>query len=89
MASDPGIRALTRAPLIRLSLEVMAGVVIFLVIASAAVGVSIYVRYLETIGLDVLIEYGLRAAEYALFCADFLLFLRFLWKSGCRIWKEL
>jgi len=76
-------------PPLRFVVEAITGVFLFGVVAGAAVGVSIYLHYLERQGVDVFIAYGLQAAEYALFVADLALFARFLWKSSLRTWQSL
>jgi hypothetical protein len=76
-------------PPLRFVVESITGVFLFGVVAGAAVGVSIYLHYLERQGVDAVIAYGLQAAEYALFVADLVLFARFLWKSSLRTWQAL
>ena len=59
------------------------------VIAAAAVGVSLLVRYLEDQGIDSASALGLQACEYVLFVADLALFARYLWKTSTRTWASL
>jgi hypothetical protein len=70
-------------------IEVLTGTLIFLVIAAAAVGLNLILHKLEEIKIDLVLIYGLRGAEYLLFGADLLLFLRFLYLTTVHTWKRL
>jgi hypothetical protein len=69
--------------------ETIVGILIFGVIAAAALAIKLIVRWLSSRGIDSYIIFGLTAAEYALFTTDLVLFGRFLWKTALRIWKDL
>lgn len=69
--------------------EALAGTVIFLVIAVAAVSMQLVVRWLEAEQIDGFIVLGLKGAEYLLFTVDLVLFVRFLWKAAVRMWNDL
>lgn len=69
--------------------ETLAGISIFLIIAAAAVGLSYLVTILDKNGVDKVIVYGLKAAEYAIFAVDLALLGRFLWRTARRSWREL
>lgn len=73
----------------RFLIESLVGVFIFGVIAAAAVALNLVVADLSTRGVDKPILWGLTLAEYAIFVTDLVLFLRFLWKTGSRHWKEM
>jgi len=77
------------SPPTRFVLESIIGVLVFGVVAAAAYEVSTGVHLLEKQGVDVVIAYGLRLAEYFLFAADLGLFMRFLFKSFLRTWKAM
>jgi len=76
------------APL-RFFIEAIVGVIIFSIVAGAAVGLNIAVTYLRAKGVDTFILIGLEGAEYGLFTVDLVLFTRFLWKTIVRNWKAL
>ena len=69
--------------------ETIIGVLIFLIIACAAVGLSFLVTFLDSNGVDNVIVVGLKFAEYAIFFIDLILFGRFLWKTSLKMWREL
>jgi len=69
-------------------IESIVGIFIFGVIGAGAVSIKFIVDFLSTKGVDSYILLGLKGAEYALFTTDMVLFGRFLWKTGQRIWKE-
>jgi len=70
-------------------IETLVGVAIFLIIAITAVILSYIVTYLDDRGVDKVIIYGLKAAEYLLFIVDLILFCRFLWRTAKKTWSEL
>ncbi len=74
---------------LRFLVETLTGASIFLVIAAAAVGLSVLVRYLDGKNIDGVILLGLKAGEYGLFLMDLLLFGRFLYRTTVRTWGEL
>ena len=71
------------------AVHAVVGLLIFTVIASAAVALDLFVRSLESHRVNSLIVWGLRVGEYALFLADLLLFLVFIWRTARRTLKEL
>ena len=73
----------------KLFVETLVGTIIFLLIAAAALALNYLVKFLEGLGTDNLIIWGLKGAEYALFFVDLVLFFRFLYKTALRIWKKL
>ena len=66
--------------------ETAVGVIFFVVIAAAAVGLNFVINELSELGISSGILYGLTGAEYALFVMDLVLFGRFLWKTAIRSW---
>lgn len=69
--------------------ETLTGIAIFSIIAGAAVGLSFFVKFLETNNVDVVVIVGLKIAEYAIFVVDLILFGRFLWRTFTTTWSEL
>ena len=61
----------------------------FVAIAGGAVAIHILVTWLELYGIDQIIIWGLKLAEYAVFGTDLLLFFVSLWKSARRTIGEL
>jgi len=83
----------TRHPLwkipLRFLVEILTSVFIFVIIAGAAVGLSILVYYLESKQVDSIIVLGLKGAEYLLFAVDLILLVRFLYRTAVRTWIDL
>ena len=73
----------------RFLIETLSGIVIFMIIAGAAVLLSFFVEFLMSRGVDLVIVYGLKSAEYMIFVMDLVLFFRFLWVTGKRTWGVL
>jgi hypothetical protein len=73
----------------KLFVKTLIGVFIFSVIAGAAVSLNFIIQYLEERNCDLLITWGLKAVEYALFIIDLVLFGRFLWRTAYQTWWEL
>ncbi len=73
----------------RFLLEIMTGVITFMIIAIAAVLLSYFVNLLKDYNIDPIIIYGLTLVEYLIFIVDIVLFLRFLWLTFIRTWKTL
>lgn len=71
------------------AIHVAVGTLIFLVIASGAIALDIITRSLEPLGIDRVIRYGLKGAEYTLFITDLLLFIVFIAKAGDRAIRRL
>ena len=71
------------------SYETLVALFIFMVIAGAAVGLHFFTEYLKFQNIDAIIVLGLKGLEYTVFFADLILCLRFLWKSGYRMWTEM
>lgn len=69
--------------------ETLMGIAIFATISTPAIGISFFVSYLETIGTERVIIYGLKFAEYLIFLVDLILFSRFMWLTFCRTWRRL
>jgi len=70
-------------------IETLTGITLFVIIALAASGLSFLVKFLLSMNIDIVIIYGLTAAEYILFAFDLVLFCRFLWTTGCKTWRSL
>ena len=66
------------------AVHVAVGTLIFAVIGSAAVALDLVSHKLQSFGVDAAIGYGLKAAEYALFTTDLVLFLVFIVKTAVR-----
>lgn len=66
------------------AVHVAVGTLIFAVIGSAAVALDLVSHRLQGFGVDPVIGYGLKAAEYALFTVDLVLFLVFIVKTAVR-----
>src|SRR5207302_3292722 len=71
------------------AVHAVVGSLIFAVIASPAVALDLIVRALESQAVNGVILWGLRAAEYANFAADLLLYLVFIWRTTMRTLKKL
>jgi hypothetical protein len=66
------------------AVHAFVGVSIFGVIAAAAVLLGFGVQRLENVGIGIIIVFGLKGAEYALFLSDLTLFIIFLWRTSIR-----
>lgn len=88
MDSHSEVQGITSAPK-KFLVETITGISIFLIIGSAAVGLSYIVELLDKNGIDKVIVIGLKITEYSIFAFDLILFGRFLWKTGRRTWGEL
>lgn len=71
------------------AIHAVIGTSIFVIIALAAVLLSVGVVKLEKNDIDVVIIVGLKAAEYAIFGVDLILFGVFLWRTAKRTIKRL
>ena len=71
-------------PVWNFAVHVIVGTLIFAVIASGAVALNIINARLEPLGIDRVIRYGMKAAEYAVFVTDLILFIVFLAKTGVK-----
>ncbi len=77
-----------RVPL-EFAIHAIIGSAIFGIIAMAALGVNLGVVKLEAYGTDKVIVLGLKAAEYAIFGVDLVLFFVFLFRTALRTVKRL
>ncbi|MEO5331160.1 MAG: hypothetical protein H7839_03990 [Magnetococcus sp. YQC-5] len=73
----------------RFFIEAVAGILFFLIILIPAVGLNKLVHYLEKDNINIIIVTGIIHAEYILFIADLIIFLRFIWQSTFRLVKKL
>ena len=73
----------------RFLIETLGGLAIFAIIAGAAVLLSYFVGYLDSKGIDKVIIYGLKGAEYLIFFVDLVLLCRFLWSTSKKTWRKL
>lgn len=71
------------------AVHAVVGILIFLVIALAAIVIELVVRAADAAGANLVISYGLRIAEYAVFAADLLVFLVFIWRTTVKFLKGL
>lgn len=71
------------------AVHALVGTCIFAIIAGAAVVLELAVRKLEMYGIGRVVILGLKAAEYALFGVDLILFACFLWRTANRTIKQL
>jgi hypothetical protein len=71
------------------AVHALVGASIFGIIAAFAILLNIGVHKVDTYHSDVVIIFGLRAAEYALFGVDLVLFCVFLWRTAQRTIKHL
>ena len=71
------------------AIQAVVGILIFVVIALAAVAIELVVQAVEYTHLSRIVVYGLRLGEYAIFCADLLTFLVFIWHTTTRTLKAL
>lgn len=69
--------------------ETLVGLFIFTLIALGAAVLDLLVKVLLAKGIHSFIILGLKAAEFAVFGTDLLLFARFLWKTANRAWRGL
>ena len=67
----------------------IVGTSIFAIIAALAVALDLFVAWLESRRISVLIIFGLKGAEYALFGVDLVLFGVFLWRTAKRTIQQL
>ena len=71
------------------AVHALVGTSIFAIIAAAAVGLELSVRKLQAYGIGIVVIFGLRAGEYALFGVDLMLFGVFLYKAAKRTIRSL
>jgi hypothetical protein len=69
--------------------EVICALLIFGLIAIAAIGIDLAVQLLRQYGTDSVIIYGLKGLEYVIFATDLILFGRFLYVRSRRLWRAL
>jgi hypothetical protein len=86
--TETKVEATVSAPK-RFFFETITGLCIFGIIAAAAVGLSYIVTALDNNGVDKVIVYGLRTAEYLIFGCDLILLARFLWCTSLKTWRHL
>jgi hypothetical protein len=70
------------------AVHVTVGTLIFAVIAGGALLLDRVNHWLQYLGVDSPVGYGLKVAEYAVFATDLLLFLVFLGKTVARAARE-
>lgn len=70
-------------------MHTVVGILIFVIIAAAAIAIELVVRAADAAGVNIVISYGLRLAEYAVFAADIVAFLVFIWKTTAKFLKGL
>lgn len=66
------------------AVRAVVGILIFVVIALAAVALELVLQTLEAAHVNRGVILGLRAAEYAIFVADLVTFLVFIWRTTIR-----
>jgi len=66
------------------AVHALVGTSIFAIIATPAVFLELAVHTLKIYGSGIVIIFGLKAAEYALFGVDLVLFGIFLWRTARR-----
>jgi hypothetical protein len=71
------------------AVRALVGILIFAVIAAGAIALDVLVRYLECHGINRIIVWGLRMAEFAVFFSDLGLFLVFIWRTFTRTLRKL
>ena len=71
------------------AVHVVVGTMVFCLLAAPAIGLSILVHLRTLVTDDVVIQLGIRCAEYALFGADLVLFVVFLIRSVIRAARNL
>ena len=67
----------------------LVGTLIFSIIAAFAVLLDVAIAHLKAHSVDIVIMVGLRAAEYALFGTDLVLYGVFLWGTGKKMVRRL
>jgi hypothetical protein len=73
----------------KFAVHAIVGTLIFAVIALPAIAINAIVNRLEDFHTDVVIIFGLKASEYALFGVDLVIFGVFLWRAARRTIKDL
>lgn len=76
-------------PLIIFFVEVVVGSIIFILIATFAVGLNYLVHWLTEQGIDSIIITGLTVLEYTIFTVDVALCIFYIIKSAIKAGKEL
>jgi hypothetical protein len=66
------------------AVHAVVGILIFVVIALAAIAIELIVRASEMVGINQTVVIGLRVGEYSIFCADLIMFLVFTWRTTTR-----
>ena len=74
---------------IGLMIELACGALGFAAVAVIAAALNLLVHYLQRLGVDSPLVYGLQACEYLLFASDVLLFTCFVISTTARGWKVL
>jgi len=73
----------------RFFIETLVALLIFFIIAGAAVLLSEFILTLQKNSVDILIVYGLKLVEYVIFFTDIVLFLRFTYVTALRAWRDM
>lgn len=77
-------------PVIEFLVQIVVGTLLFVLIAAPAIGLDYLVTWLEALGVDRPILWGLTGCEYLLFGADVFLFAVFIvrkaWKGAHKLW---
>jgi hypothetical protein len=89
---EQNIRAQWWRPLWEFLIHVLVGTAIFLVVALAAVALSLFVNWLEALKIDTFVVRVVKGLEYFVLCTDALLYVIFIvWafvQTTRRIWKR-
>ena len=70
-------------------IHLMVGTGLFVLISLPAVGLDYYVRWVSAGNTSLVIVYGLRFAEYAVFLVDLVLLVVFLLRTAWRTIKKI
>ena len=66
-----------------------AGAALFMVIAGLSVGLALWVKFLQTLGMSEFTLWTLTALEHIILVADVGLFLVYMFIGGIRFYREL
>lgn len=89
MILNRGSDALHLLPIYKFFVHMVVGSFVFGIVAVGAVGIHFFIHAIGSYSIPDVITSGLVLAEYALFIADFMLFMIFIGQSSITLWREL
>jgi hypothetical protein len=85
------LRSTWWSPIWEFFIHVVVGTLLFALIGTPAIGLNYLVSWLEKLGVDKFILWGLMGCEYLLFSVDLVLFAVFIvrqaWRGLLKLWQ--